>query len=107
MWSDQCLEVDGCSSVDFFEVQHHLLESDAGHNRKSVEVTEEGVTWGKVGMIVNKVRCSVLDTLQRFNRIGWEYSEGAVAIVQMGDDQSVGTPALMSPSGGYAPFPIR
>ena len=41
MWFDQCLEVDGCSSIDGLEVQHHLLESTAGPNRKSVEVMDE------------------------------------------------------------------
>ena len=41
VWSDQGLEVDGFSSVDGLEVQHHHLESDAGRNRNPVEVTEE------------------------------------------------------------------
>ena len=34
------MEVDGCSSID--GVEGHHLESDAGCNRKSVEITEEG-----------------------------------------------------------------
>ena len=42
VWPDQCLVLDGCSSVDGLESQHHRLESDAGRNRKPVEVTEEG-----------------------------------------------------------------
>ena len=41
MWSDQCLEVDGCSSVDGLEGQRHHLELDAGYNRKPVVVMEE------------------------------------------------------------------
>ena len=41
VWSDQCLEVDGCSSIDGLEGQHHRLELDAGRNRKPVEVMEE------------------------------------------------------------------
>ena len=31
----QCLEADGCSSVEGLEGQHHYLELDVGHNRKS------------------------------------------------------------------------
>ena len=31
--------LDWCSSVDGLEGQHHCLESDAGRNRKPVEVT--------------------------------------------------------------------
>ena len=42
MWSDQCLAVDRCSSVDILEDQNHRLESNAGCNRKPVEVIEEG-----------------------------------------------------------------
>lgn len=42
MWSEQCLEVDGCSSVDGLEDQHPHLGSDVGRNRKTVGVTEEG-----------------------------------------------------------------
>ena len=38
MWSDQCLEVDGCSSFDGLEGQHHHFESDVGHNSKLVDV---------------------------------------------------------------------
>ena len=49
MWSDQCLEEDGCSFVDGLEGQHHHLESDAGRNRKPVEVTEEGGHVGQFG----------------------------------------------------------
>lgn len=44
---DQCLEVGGCSSVDGLEGQHHDLELDAGHNRKPVEVSEEGGHMGE------------------------------------------------------------
>ena len=47
--SDQGLEVDGFSSVDGLEVQHHHLESDVGRNRKSVEVTEEAGHMGEFG----------------------------------------------------------
>ena len=50
MWSDHCLEVDGCSSVDGFEGQHLHFESDAGCNRKPVEVSEEG---GHMGIWVD------------------------------------------------------
>ena len=42
VWSDQFLEVEGCSSVDGLEGQDHCLESYAGCNRKPVEVKEEG-----------------------------------------------------------------
>ena len=42
VWSDRCFEVDGFSSVDGLEGQHRHLESDAGSNRKRVEVTEGG-----------------------------------------------------------------
>ena len=65
MWSDQCLEVDGCSSV---EGQHHRLELDAGRNRKPAEVMGEGRHMGEFGKIVNEVRYNVLDKLQRFRR---------------------------------------
>ena len=49
MWSDHCLDVDGCTSVDGFEGQHHHLELDAGHNRKPEEVTEEEGHMGEFG----------------------------------------------------------
>ena len=90
LWSDQCLEVDGCSSVDVLEGQHQCLESDAGRNRKSVEVTEEGGHMGEFGKIVNEARCSVLDMLQQLSQRGWESSQEGVAVVQTGDDQSLG-----------------
>ena len=54
MWADQGLEVDRCSSVDGLEDQNHCLESDAGRNRKPVEVTEEVGRIGEFGKIVNK-----------------------------------------------------
>ena len=41
VWSDQCLEVDGCSSIDGLEGQHHCLESDAG-------ITSSHLLWGKI-----------------------------------------------------------
>ena len=87
MWSDQCLEVDGCSFVDGLEGQHHCLGLDAVCNRKPVEVTEEESHMGEFGKIVNEVRCSVLDTLQWFSRRGWESSQEGVAVDQAGDDQ--------------------
>ena len=71
MCSDQYLEVDGCSSVDDLEDQHHHLESDAGRNRKSVEVTEEAGHMGEFGWIVNEACSSVLDTLHQFSQRGW------------------------------------
>ena len=46
-----------CSSVDGLEGQCHHLESDVGHNRKPVEVMEEGGHMGEFGKIVNKA-CS-------------------------------------------------
>ena len=49
MWSDQGLEVDGCSSVDGLEGQHHHAESDAGRNRKPVEIMEEAGHMGEFG----------------------------------------------------------
>ena len=49
MSSDQCLEVDRCSSVDSFEGQYHCLESDVGCNMKPVEFTEEGGHMGEFG----------------------------------------------------------
>ena len=52
------------SSINGFEGQHHRLESDAGHNRKPVEVTEEGGHMGEFGKIVNEARYSVLNMLQ-------------------------------------------
>lgn len=81
------MEVDRCSCIDGLEGQHHHLESDAGPNRKPVEVTEEGGHMGQFGKIVNEARCSVLDTLQRFSCRGWESSQEGVAVVQAGDDQ--------------------
>ena len=42
VWSDQRLKVDGSSSVDGPEDPHLRLKSDAGCNRKPMEVTEEG-----------------------------------------------------------------
>ena len=57
MWSYQCLEVDGCSSISGFEDQHHHPESDLGRNSKPVEVTEEGCHMGEFGKIVNEVGC--------------------------------------------------
>ena len=53
-WSDQGLEVDGFSSVDGLEVQHHHLESDVGRNRKPVEVMEEAGHMGESGWIANE-----------------------------------------------------
>ena len=49
VWSDQCLEVDGWSSVNGLEDQHHRLESDVGHNRRPVEVIEEAGHKGEFG----------------------------------------------------------
>ena len=49
MWSDQCLEVDRCSSADGLECQYHCLESDVSSNRKPGEVTEEGRQMGEFG----------------------------------------------------------
>ena len=48
MWSEQCLEIDGCSSIDSLECQHHHLESDMGCNKKPVEVTEEEGSCGRI-----------------------------------------------------------
>ena len=62
--SDQCLEGDGCSSVEGLEAQHHPLESDGGRNRKPVEVTQETGHMGEFGKIENKAHCSILDTMQ-------------------------------------------
>ena len=67
VWSDQCLEVDGCSSVDGLEGQHHHLDLDAGRSRKPVEVMVEGGHMGEFGRKRNEARCSVLDTLQWFS----------------------------------------
>ena len=36
VWSDQCLEVGGCSLIDGLQGQHHRLESDAGCNRNPI-----------------------------------------------------------------------
>lgn len=55
MWSDRCLEVDWCRSVDGFEGEYHHLESDAGYNRKQVDVTEKG---GSHGSNQPRVSCS-------------------------------------------------
>ena len=85
MWSDY-VEVDGCSSVEGLEGQHHRLESDVGRNRKPVEVTEEEGHMGEFGKIVNEVCCILLYTLQQFSRRGWESSQEGVAVVQVGDD---------------------
>ena len=68
MWSDQCLEADGCSSIDGLEGQHHCFESDVGCNRKPVEVMKEGGQMGEFGQTVNKACCSILDMLQ------WNYA---------------------------------
>ena len=83
----QCLEVDGCSSVDSLESQHQCLELDPGLNRKPVKVKEEGGRMRVFGWIVNQARCSVLDTLQWFSLRGWELCQEGVAVVQAGDDQ--------------------
>ena len=48
VWSDQGLEVDGCSSVYSLEVQHHHLELALGQNREPVEVTEEAGHMGEL-----------------------------------------------------------
>ena len=90
MWSDQCLEVERCSSTDVLEGQHHRLELDASCNRKSAEVTEERGHMGEERQTENKVRCRVLDTLQWFSHRGWESSQERVAVVQVGDDQRLG-----------------
>ena len=87
MWYDQCLEVDGCSSVDGLEGQHHRLESDAGSNRKPVDVMEEGWSHGRTWEDCKHTRCSFLDTLQWFSCRGWESSQEGVAVVQAEDDQ--------------------
>ena len=69
------------------EDQHHHLESDAGSDRKPVEVTKEASHLEKCGRIVHEARCSVLDTLQQFRHRGWESIQEGVAVVQAGDDQ--------------------
>ena len=69
-WSDQCLEVDGCSSVDGLEGQNHCLESDVGCNRKPVK------NLGRLKMR----RAAALWTC-------WKSSQEWVAVVQAGDDQ--------------------
>ena len=48
MWTDQCLEVDGCSSDDNLEGEEHHPELDAGSNRKPVDVMEEGGSHGRI-----------------------------------------------------------
>ena len=59
MWSDQCLEVDGCSSVDGLESQQHRLEPRAGRNRKPVEVMEERI-WEHTGEFEYWIPCGRL-----------------------------------------------
>ena len=77
-WSDQGLEVDGFSSVDGLEVQHHHLESDVGRNRKPVEVMEEAGHMGESGWIAN-------EALQRSGYTAVVQSQRLR--VQEGDDQ--------------------
>lgn len=89
------MEVDGRSSIDGLEVQYHCLESDAGSNRNLVEVTEGGHI-GEFGKIVIKLRCSILDTLHRFIRRGWESSHEGVAVVRAGIDQRLDQELHMS-----------
>ena len=89
MWSDQCLEVDGCSSVDGLEGQHYHLESNAGHNRKPVEFTVEVGHMEEFWKIVNEAHCSVLYTLQQFSHRCWESSQEEEAVGQVGDDRSL------------------
>ena len=74
VWSNQCLEVDGCSSVEGPEGQYHHHESDGS----------DGVTWENLGRL--KTRC-VLDTLQQFSHRGWESSQEQAAVVHVEDDQ--------------------
>ena len=69
MWSDHCFEVDGCSSVDNLEGQHHHLELDACCNRKPNEVANEA-HWSIPGLFA-----------------GWESSQDRVVLVQAGYDQ--------------------
>ena len=44
----------GCSSTDGLGEQNHHLKSDAGRNRKPVEVKEEGSHTGEFGYIENE-----------------------------------------------------
>ena len=64
MWSDQCLEVDGCSSVDSLEGQHHHLEWDAGPNGKPVSPQNyvlDHICLNDTTVILNALfRCNVL-----------------------------------------------
>ena len=43
--SDQCLEVDGCSSVNGLEGQHHRPESDTGRKRKKKWFYNPDLIW--------------------------------------------------------------
>ena len=90
MWSDQCLDVDGCSFGDGLEGQHHCLKSDAAATGSQFRswVMEGGVSFlTRIWKDCKHARCSVFDTLQRFSCRGWESSQEWVANVQVGDDQ--------------------
>ena len=71
------------SSIDCPVCQYHHLESDTSDHREPVEVPD---TWENLGRL-NTSHCCVLDTLQRFNRRGREFSQKRVTVVKVGDDE--------------------
>ena len=91
LWSDQCLGVDGCSSVNSFEGQCHHVESDAGRSRRPVEVMEEGGHMEETFVTRKKSQHITVDKVKRPNRNNFSSSHlsSCLNIIQSENKNSI------------------